>query len=85
VELVKAISKTVAGVARDLKANVTTLSNWGKVDRAERGVPDETGLLPSTAAERAQLIALRRENAELRTERQILRRAPVFFAKESNR
>ncbi len=46
VELVKASGKTVAEVARDLKINDTTLGNWVKADRAERRVPDETGLLP---------------------------------------
>ena len=69
VELVKASGKTVAEVARDLSINDTTLGNWVKADRAERGVPDETGLLPLTAAERAELTRLRRENAKLKTER----------------
>ena len=64
VELVKASSKTVAEVARDLSIDDTTLGNWVKADRAERGVPDQTGLLPLTAAERAELTRLRREKEE---------------------
>lgn len=85
VELVKASGKTVAEVTRDLNINDTTLGNWVKADRAERGVPHETGLLPLTAAERAELTALRRENAKLRTEREVMRKTAAFFATESNR
>jgi len=85
VELVKASGRTVAGVARDLSINDTTLGNWLKADRAERGVPDQNGLLPLTAAERAELTRLRRENAKLRTEREILKKAAAFFATESTR
>ena len=46
--------KTVAAVARDLQIDDTTLGNWVKADEAERGVPDATGLLPLTAADRAE-------------------------------
>jgi len=86
VELVKASpAKTVAEVARDLGITDTTLGNWVKAERAERGVPDETGLLPLTACERAELTRLRRENSTLKTEREILKEAAAFFAKESTR
>jgi transposase len=85
VELVKPSGKTVAEVARDLKINDTTLGNWVKTDRAERGVPDVTGLLPLTAAEGAELTRLRRENTTLNTEREFLKNAAAFFAKESTR
>ena len=83
VELVRASDKTVAEVARDLSINDTTLGNWVKADNAERGVPDRSGLLPLTAAERAELTRLRRENAKLKVEREILKKAAAFFAKES--
>ena len=85
VELVTASGKTVAEVARGLSINDTTLGNWVKADRAERGVPDGTGLLPLTAAERAELTRLRRENGRLKTEREILKKAAAFFATESTR
>jgi transposase len=55
VELVRATGKTIAEVARDLQINDTTLGNWVKADRAERGEPDSSGLLPLTAEERAGL------------------------------
>ena len=85
VELVRATGKTVAEVARDLQINDTTLGNWVKADEAERGVPDATGLLPLTAAERAELTKLRREVAKLRVEREILKKAAAFFVTESTR
>ena len=77
--------QTVAEVARGLGINDTTLGDLGQAERAERGVPDETGLLPLTASERAELTRLRRENSTLRTEREILKKAAAFFAKESTR
>ena len=73
VELVRATGRTNAEVARDLGINDTTLGNWVKADNAERGVPDGSGLLPLTAAERAELTRLRRENAKLKVEREILK------------
>ena len=80
VELVRASDKTVAEVARDLKINDTMLGNWVKADRAERGELACTGLLPLTAEERAELTRLRRENAKLKTEREILKKAAAFNA-----
>ena len=85
VEMVRASGKTVAAVARDLQINDTTLGNWVKADQAERGVPDASGLLPLTAAERAELTKLRRENAKLKVEREILKKAAAFFVTESTR
>ena len=84
-ELVRASTKTVSEVAGDLGINDTALGNRVKVDRAERGVADESGLLPLTAAERAELTRLRRENTTLRSERKILKRAAAFLATESSR
>ncbi len=54
VELVRATGKTIAEVARDLQINDTTLGNRVKADRAERGQPDSSGLLPLTAEERTE-------------------------------
>ncbi len=85
VELVRTTGRPVSQVARDLQINDTTLGNWVKADNAERGVPDSSGLLPLTAAERAELIKLRRENSKLKVEREILKKAAAFFATESTR
>jgi len=85
VELVAASDKTIAEVARDLGINDTTLGNWVKADRAERGVADAKGQVPLTGQERAELTRLRRENATLRAEREILKKAAAFFVQESTR
>ena len=78
VELVGATGKTIAQVARDLSINDTTLGNWVKADNTERGVWDSSGLLPLTAAGRAELTKLRRENAQLKVQREILKKgSPV--------
>ena len=85
VELVRASGRPVAEVARELQISDTTLGNWVRADEAEHGVPDSAGLLPLTAAERAELVKLRRENAKLRVEREILKKAAAFFVTESTR
>ncbi len=54
-----------------------------KADRAERGVPDATGLLPLTAAERAELTKLLKDVAKLGVEREILKNAAALFVTES--
>ena len=68
-----------------VQINDTTLGNWVKADRAEHGVSDAHGVLPLTAAERAELTKLRKENAKLKVEREILKKAAAFFVTESTR
>ena len=67
-------------LAKDLGISDVTLRNWVKQERAERG--ERPGGLGSE--ERTELARLRHENARLRMEREILAKAAVFFAKESN-
>jgi transposase len=56
------------------------LGRWAKRARADRS-HGKTGL---TTAEREELARLRKENRELWMEREILREAAPFFAKESH-
>ena len=77
VELVLASGRSIIEVALSLGVKRGTLGNWVKADEAERGVPDATGLLPLTAAERAEPTKLRREVAKLRVEREILKKVPM--------
>jgi transposase len=68
----------IVDVARDLGVGEGTLGSWvrqARVDRGERG-----GL---TTSEKAELAELRRENARLRMERDLLKRATAFWVKES--
>jgi transposase len=77
VRLVLDEGKTVGAVARDLDLTETALRDWVKRVRADR-TNGRTGL---TTAEREELARLRKENRELRTEREILKKAAAFFAK----
>jgi transposase len=77
VRLVLDESKTIAQVARDLDLTESCLATWVKRARADR-TNGKTGL---TSEERAELAQLRKENRELRMEREILKKAAAFFAK----
>jgi transposase-like protein len=80
VRLCKVGDRTVGQVAKDLDLTYTALRDW--VRRADidagKGPP---GAL--TTAEREELSRLRRENKRLQIERDILKAAATFFAKES--
>jgi transposase-like protein len=66
-------------VARDLGVSVETLRAWVKQDDIDGGRRE--GL---TTEERAELVQLRRENRLLKMEREVLKKAAVFFAKEGD-
>lgn len=68
----------IAAVARDLDVHVTTLRDW--LQRAQRP-PSQSDTL--TASERLELVQLRRDICVLKMEREILKKAATFFAKES--
>ena len=78
VRLVLDEGKSVGAVARDLDLTETALRDWVKRARADR-TKGRTGL---TSAEREELVQLRTENRQLRLEREILKNAAAFFAKE---
>jgi transposase len=67
-------------VARDLGIADHLLYRW----RAEQQQAESQGHTRQSArADRAELVRLRRENATLQQERDFLKRAAAFFAKES--
>jgi transposase len=75
VELVPSGRTIAAEVARDLGVSDTALGYWMKTDRAQRGVPEANGQVALTSDVRAEMARLRRENATLREEREILTEA----------
>ena len=78
VRLVLDEGKTVAAAARDLGLTESSLRKWVDQARADR-THGKTGL---TTAEREELARLRKENRILQEEREILKKAAAFFAKE---
>lgn len=80
VRLVRDGGKTVRQVSRDLDLTESAVRQWVKQSAIDAG-KGGTGAL--TTAERAELVALRREARQLRMEREILKKATAFFAKES--
>ena len=79
VRLVLEEGKTVGAAARDLDLTESALRNWVEQARADR-TQGRTGL---TTAEREELARLRKENRVLQEEREILKKATAFFAKQS--
>jgi transposase len=80
VRLVLDEGKSAGAVARDLDLTESALRNWVMRARAERTKGKSGGL---TAVEREELARLRKENRQLRLERDILKKAAAFFARES--
>jgi transposase len=77
VRLVLDESRTVGSVARELDLTASALALWVRREEAERS-KGRTGL---TRDEREELVRLRKENRELRMEREVLKKATAFFAK----
>lgn len=78
VRLVKA-GQSIAAVAAILKIADQTLHNWIKADKD--GTLISPGAKPVTD-EQMELARLRAENAKLKMERDILKKATAYFAKE---
>ena len=80
VRIVRETKKPIAVVARDLGVNSGTLGNWVDKDRVARGEGDGLG-----ADDQVELKKLRSEVAELRMERDVLKRCVVLWVKEATK
>ena len=78
VALVLDEGRSIASVARSLGIGESNLGSWVRQARVDRG--EREGL---TVTERAELARLRRENAQLRMERDLLKGATAFWVRES--
>lgn len=79
VRLVVESGKPIAVVARELGVNEGTLGNW--VSKARRDRDGSATVLSED--ERAELVRLRRENTELRMQRDVLKRSVALWVDEA--
>jgi transposase len=78
VRLVRETGHPIAQIAQDLGINPGTLANWVALDRRAK---DGNGRLSED--ERIELARLRRENAELAMERDVLKRSVALWVKDA--
>jgi transposase len=78
VELARS-GRSIASLAREFEPSAQTIAAWVKQADLDEGRRSD-GL---TTAEREELARLRRENRTLRMEREILKKAAAWFAKET--
>jgi transposase len=84
VELVRSSGRSLREVGKELGVNHETLRNWvNAAQRTEVGQRD--GAESISADEREELRRLRKKVAELELEKEILRKAAQYFAKEMGR
>jgi transposase-like protein len=79
VRVVQESGKSIGVVAQELDLTETALRSWVRQAEVDAGRGPAGAL---TTDEREELGRLRRENRTLRMERDILKKATVFFAKE---
>jgi transposase len=81
IALCKVGDRSIEGVAKDLDLTETAVRAWIKQAEVDGSIAPTTAL---TTDEREELARLRKENKRLLMEREILKKAATFFAKESS-
>ncbi len=80
VKLVQESGKSIGQICRELELTDSAVRRWVAQAEIDAGRGPRGAL---SSDERAELSRLRRENERLRMEREILKKATAFFAKES--
>jgi transposase len=81
VQLVLTTDRSMADVARDLDINYKTLGNWVRSEQTKTARDQASGAL--SESERVELNRLKKEHAELKVEREILRKVAAWLAQET--
>jgi transposase len=81
--LVIETGRPIAHVAVEIGVGEQLLGRWVRLAQQRAGSGDTAAVLD--ADERAELERLRKENTELRLDREFLKKAAAFFASEQNR
>lgn len=79
-ELIRTGDKSVSQICRDLDLTESSVRKWIKSDQASNGIMTQNSL---SETDQQELERLRTENKRLKTERDILKKATAFFARES--
>ena len=79
-ELIRAGDKSISQICRDLDLTESAVRKWIKADQTTNGTMTQNSL---TESNQQELERLRAENKQLKTERDILKKATAFFAKNS--
>ena len=79
VQLAVETGRPIAAVARERGVNEGTLGNWCAAARRRR----DGGQAALTEDERAELVRLRKENTELRMQRDVLKRSVALWVDEA--
>jgi transposase len=74
--------RAMAAVARSLEMSSKTLANWVYLARKGQALVKRQPLEPVSELQ-AELSRLRQENARLKVEKEILKKAAAYFARES--
>lgn len=81
VQLIRDSQKPTSVIARDIGVSETALRKWVRQADIDEGKGPEGAL---TTSEREELTRLRRENRQVKMERDFLKKAAAFFARENS-